>query len=152
MAGRPSEYDPIRIPQLVAEYVSLCKQSNYLPTLEGLAVHLSISRQTIYEWCRQGGDYFHEEFSDIVEQLMAAQASQLQQNGLVNNYNASITKLLLTKHKHPLDQSSYTDKQEIDHTTKGEKLTVQPILYGDTTGAPPVHPEAAPATTTESTG
>ena len=57
----------------------------------------------------------HPEFSDILEQLLSAQASQLIQNGLVNNYNPTITKLMLTKH-------GYRDKAEVDHTTKGERV------------------------------
>ena len=47
--------------------------------------------------------------------MKAAQASQLIQNGLVNNYNATITKLMLTKH-------GYRDKQEVDHTTDGKPI------------------------------
>jgi hypothetical protein len=46
---------------------------------------------------------------------LAAQASQPIQNGLVNNYNSTITKLMLTKH-------GYSDKQEIDHSSKGERI------------------------------
>jgi hypothetical protein len=96
--GRPSEYDATKHPAGVAAYVALCKQQNYLPTLEGLAVHLGVARQTLYDWGTAGGPRYQLEFSDILEQLMAAQASQLVQNGLVNNYNPTITKLMLTKH------------------------------------------------------
>jgi hypothetical protein len=96
--GRPTEYDPIKHPAGVAAYVAICKQQNFLPTLEGLAVHLSVARQTLYDWGTEDSERYHPEFSDILEQLMAAQASQLVQNGLVNNYNSTITKLMLTKH------------------------------------------------------
>lgn len=46
--------------------------------------------------------------------MRAAQASQLLQNGLVNHYNSTITKLMLTK-------LGYSDKREVDHTSKGER-------------------------------
>jgi hypothetical protein len=110
--GRPSEYDATKHPSGVAAYIALCKQQNYLPTLEGLAVHLGVSRQTLYDWGTPGGERYQPDFSDILEQLMAA---QLVQNGLVNNYNPIITKLMLTTH-------SYRDKQEVDHTTNGKPI------------------------------
>jgi hypothetical protein len=113
--ARPPEYDATTIASGVSAYVALCKVNNYLPTIEGLAVHLGVARQTLYDWTDSKGDRFHEEFSDILEQLKAAQASQLIQNGLVNNYNPTITKLMLTKH-------GYNDKSEVDHTSKGERV------------------------------
>jgi len=108
--GRPTEYEPGTVAKEVERYISFCKEQAYLPTVEGLAVHLCVARSTIYKWADD-----HEEFSDILEQLLAAQASQLIQNGLVNNYNATITKLMLTKH-------GYRDKTEVDHLSKGERI------------------------------
>src|SRR4051812_31303790 len=96
--GRPSTYDPDEHLSGVAQYVELCKEKQFLPTIEGLAVHLGVSRQTLYDWSDEKSVRYQPEFSDILEQLMAAQASQLVQNGLVNNYNPTITKLMLTKH------------------------------------------------------
>jgi DNA-packaging protein gp3 len=96
--GRPSEYDPIKHPAGVASYIELCKQQSYLPTLEGLAVRLGVARQTLYDWGTAGSERYQLHFPDILEQLTAAQASQLVQNGLINNYNPTITKLMLTKH------------------------------------------------------
>ena len=109
-AGRPTTYDAEKIALDVNEYVKDAHRKNFLPTVEGLAVHLCVGRATIYRWAEE-----HDEFRDILEQLLAAQASQLIQNGLVNNYNSTITKLILTKH-------GYSDKQEIDHTSKGERV------------------------------
>lgn len=100
-AGRPVEYDAEKIAKGVFAYVSLCERKSYLPTIEGLAVHLTVARSTLYEWADK-----YPEFSDILEQLKAAQASQLIQNGLMGLYNATLTKLMLTKH-------GYVDKQEL---------------------------------------
>jgi hypothetical protein len=83
-----------------------------LPTIEGLAYHLKVSRDTIYEWEK------HEDkkaFSDIISDLRAKQAERLINQGLSGNYNSTIAKLMLHKH-------GYSDKQEIDHTTKGEPI------------------------------
>lgn len=114
-AGRPTEYDAATVANAVIRYTTACKNQNYLPTIEGLAVHLEVARQTLYDWADPKSDRYHPEFSDIFEQLKAAQASQLIQNGLANNYNPTITKLMLTKH-------GYRDKQEVDHTTDGKPI------------------------------
>lgn len=81
-----------------------------LPTKGGLARYLGVSRDTLYEWSSA-----HDEFSDIMETLGAEQEDRLINNGLSGDYNPTIAKVLLTKH-------GYADKQEIDHTTGGEKI------------------------------
>lgn len=64
-----------------------------LPTIEGLAVFLHISRETIYAWSKD-----HKEFSDIIDELRQMQATALITNGLSGNYNSTIAKLILGKH------------------------------------------------------
>ena len=77
-----------------------------LPTIEGLAMYLGISRSTLYLWQKE-----HSQFSDIIETLQQKQATVLINNGLSGDYNPTIAKVLLTKH-------GYTDKQEIDQKTE----------------------------------
>ena len=102
MAGRPTDYDPARTPERAQAYIDAPRSETVrIPTLEGLAVFLNVSRSTIYEWADK-----YPEFSDILEQAMARQAQGLIENGLTGTYNSTITKLLLTKH-------GYVDKQEI---------------------------------------
>jgi len=84
-----------------------------LPTIEGLALHLHINRDTLYAWEKESQD-----FSDILEELRQAQANKLMQNSLQNRYNPTISKLLLSKH-------GYIEKREDDITSGGEKLGVQ---------------------------
>lgn len=81
-----------------------------LPTIEGLALHLHISRETLYQWEKENTD-----FSDILEELRSSQANKLMQNSLVNRYNPTISKLLLSKH-------GYIEKREEDITSGGEKI------------------------------
>lgn len=114
--GRPQEYHD-GIPNEVTKYVKECHKKHYLPTIEGLAVHLGFWRKTLYDWADPNSERFHPEFCDIFEQLKAAQASQLIQNGLKGEYNSTITKLMLTKH-------NYMDKQDI---TSDEK-PIAPLL------------------------
>jgi hypothetical protein len=100
-AGRPSQYDAVNVAKATSKYIEDCKHQFYLPTVEGLAVHLCVARSTIYEWAKT-----YPEFSDILEALLAAQGSQLIQNGLKGEYNSTITKLMLTKH-------GYKDKTDV---------------------------------------
>jgi hypothetical protein len=71
-AGRPTDYDAEHVSAETARYIELCKAQTYLPTTEGLAVHLSVARSTIYLWAKE-----HSEFSDNLEQLLAAQPVRL---------------------------------------------------------------------------
>lgn len=99
-----------------------------LPTIEGLAVFLHISRETIYAWCKE-----YTDFSDIIEELRTKQADALISNGLSGNYNSTIAKVLLTKHGY---------KEGIEHGGEdGEpiKIDITKMLdkaYGEPTTLP----------------
>jgi hypothetical protein len=106
-----------------------------LPTIEGLALHLGLHRDTIYEWEKvpeaealvpdeltetaigEAAEQYRlrEEFSDIVTRVRQEQAKRLINKGLGGQYNPQIGKTLLSKH-------GYSEKTEIDHTSKGEQL------------------------------
>lgn len=75
-----------------------------IPSLAGLACYLGIARSTIYEY-----EKINSEFSDIVEAILSLQENKLINKGLIGDFNASVTKLILTKH-------GYSDKQEIEHS------------------------------------
>ena len=79
-----------------------------LPTVEGLALHLEISRSTLYLWQKE-----HEEFSDIIETLLQKQAQSLVNNGLHGSYNPTIAKVLLAKH-------GYKDEIKTEQQHSGE--------------------------------
>lgn len=64
-----------------------------LPTIEGLALFLHISRDTVYDWEKK-----YPEFSYILADLRNEQADKLINNGLSGDYNPTIAKVLLTKH------------------------------------------------------
>jgi hypothetical protein len=73
-----------------------------VPTIAGLALYIGKRRSTIYEWVKECS-----RFSDIVAKVMEAQEKGLIKGGLAGDYNASIAKLMLTKH-------GYSDKQETE--------------------------------------
>ena len=100
--GRPTK--------LTAELIE--KTTNYItqtafPTFEGLSLHLDVSRTSLYKWMEED-----DEFSYIASKLMSKQGQDLMIKGLKGEYNASIAKLLLTKH-------GYSDKQEIEQNLTG---------------------------------
>ena len=134
--GRPSEYSG-EVLNKAREYLDSCedeeiqivKQANSekgyemydnklkvnLPTIEGLAVHLKIHKDTIYEWEKakhEDGSLKYPEFSDVISELRAKQARELVNKGLSGDYNPTIAKVLLAKH-------GYKDAQEIDNNIKG---------------------------------
>jgi hypothetical protein len=86
--------------------------STMLPTIEGLSLDLHISRDTIYEWEKLDTE-LGKEFSDIVDELRAAQGQKLIQNSLQGRYNPSISKLILSG-KH-----GYVEKTEVDQNVSG---------------------------------
>lgn len=114
--GRPTDYTE----ELLAtayEYVTDCP--DVVHTVVGLCLHIGIAKSTCYRWIEEGKD----EFKDIVDTVADLQERKLVSNGLTNEFNASITKLLLTKH-------GYTDKVETDITTKGQSVntwTINPV-------------------------
>ena len=98
-------------------YISDCP--DIIHTVVGLCIYLNISKSTAYKWKEEG----KEEFSDILDTVADLQEQKLVTNGLTNEFNASITKLMLTKH-------GYTDKVEQDVTSKGQSIntwTVSPV-------------------------
>lgn len=92
--GRPTDYNE-DILRKAKEYRDIKRPTDdeVIPTVEGLALHLSISRKTVYAWAKEEGK---EEFCNIVEEILIKQSATLQNSGLNNKFNASITKLLLS--------------------------------------------------------
>lgn len=120
MAGRPSK--------LTASLVAKAKKYDYtadgdlIPTIEGLALYLNVSRSSVYLWTEDESD-LGKQFSDIVNRYLAQQSKLLITNGLAGKFNANITKLILSG-KH-----GYVEQTKQDLTTNGKDLPT-PILGG----------------------
>ena len=88
-------------------YIKYYEESNdVIPSVAGLAVHLGLSKSTLYNWAKEDGK---EDFLDALKDLEGAQERELLNSGLNGTFNSTITKLILTKHK-------YSDK--VDTTVK----------------------------------
>lgn len=109
--ARPTDYNP-KILKKAKKYIDSCvdeieeyhktrgeKSDSYdrlvrvkLPTIEGLAVYLGITRPTIYDWKEK-----HLEFSYIIDELQAIQTDRIINNGMSGDYSPVISKVLLAK-------------------------------------------------------
>jgi len=96
--GRPTKYTPEFI-ELAKDYLENYeeKYDDAIPSIAGLAVASSISRETLNVWKSEEGK---EEYSDILAKLLATQENVLVNKGLKNEFNSNITKLVLGKHGH----------------------------------------------------
>lgn len=106
--ARPTDYTEELLDK-AQDYLENCP--DVVHTVVGLCIHIGIAKSTCYRWIEEG----NLEFKDIVDSVAALQEKKLVTNGLTNEFNASITKLMLTKH-------GYTDKVETDITTKGKQI------------------------------
>lgn len=94
MAGRPTKYN--KDMQAKAE---LYLESGYLddgyviPSIEGLARVLDVSRPAIYDWKEQ-----HAEFSYTLGRIEAKQKELTLNSGLKGDFNSTIAKLVLANH------------------------------------------------------
>lgn len=130
--GRPTKYSP-DILQQSEEYIDSCEDREEqvvsgqsekftafktrtvvnLPTIEGLALHLKVHRDTIFEW-----ESKYPDFSDTLNVLRGKQLRVLLNKGLSGDYNPMIAKLVLHKH-------GYTEKTEISHSVaKGQSFKI----------------------------
>lgn len=107
--GRPTEYNK-EILEKAREYLETYESlGEVIPSIEGLACFLELSRPTIYDW---SGQEDKQEFSYIVERVLAFQGKTLANKGLKGEFNPTIAKLMLSKH-------GYKDAQEVDQNIKG---------------------------------
>ena len=95
--GRPPKFND----EMLSQANQYLTDYDVIPSIAGLAVYLKIARETVYDWSRK-----YPEFSDIVTLLLSKQEQVLIQKGLIGDFNASITKVILTKH-------GYSDKQDM---------------------------------------
>ncbi|MGD9381206.1 MAG: DNA-packaging protein [Candidatus Thorarchaeota archaeon] len=103
-AGRPTKYNKDILAKSREYLTNYSDLGDPVPTIAGLACELNVSRGTLYDWAAEEEK---EEFSDILEAIMAKQERVLAGKGLTGDFNPNITKMMLTKH-------GYSDKQDVN--------------------------------------
>lgn len=142
--GRPTEYSDTFV-QEAYKYLKTCedketefhktrgeKSDSYerivvvnLPSIEGLAAYLHVSKNTLYDWKEQ-----HKEFSDALDDIIIKQHNVLVSGGLSGNYSPVIAKLLLSSNHGYAEKSETKSKVEIEAVTDEEKQSLLTLLHG----------------------
>lgn len=94
-------------PRTGVEYTE--RVANTLPTVEGFARSLGVSKQTLYTWCDK-----HPEFLDAFTRARDMQVDHLIQNGLLKHTAEGLTKFML------VNLSEYRDTKHVDQTVRDD--------------------------------
>ena len=105
--ARPTKYSKEIVEKAIAYITDYEMYGDMIPSIEGMAEHLGLHRDTLYDWASQES----KEFSDILGKLLQMQQQKLIDGGLSNKFNSAITKLVLGKH-------GFHDKMEQDISSK----------------------------------
>lgn len=89
-----------------------------LPTHEGFALMLGVNSSTLYEWEKE-----HPEFSKSLEKIKDVQRERLINQGLAENYNSTIAKLILSANH------GMAEKTSQDITSKGEQVNGLAVTF-----------------------
>ena len=111
--GRPSKYTPELIQRARRYLTAHADMGDLVPSIAGLACVLGVFRETCHAWAK---DPEKEEFSNILKELAQRQERVLLSKGLSGDFNAPITKMMLSKH-------GYSDRIETDHTSSDGTMT-----------------------------
>ena len=109
--ARPTKYSKEIVEKARAYITDYEMYGDMIPSIEGMAIHLGLHRDTLYDWAKQKD----KGFSDILRLTIQNQERTLLNKGLNNTFNAAITKLVLGKH-------GYHDKMEQDITSSDESM------------------------------
>lgn len=90
--GRPTKFSPAIYPK-IEEYITQCgREQTELPTIEGLALYLDLTKETLYQWGEK-----YPDFSDAIKKVLMKQKKQLMNDGMYGGkeVNASMAIFLL---------------------------------------------------------
>lgn len=112
--GRPTKYTE-DIPDLV---VDLMRDG---ASIEEVCYELGIAKQTFYNWCEA-----HPELLDAKKVGTDFAEGWWMKQGRVNLQNKDFSPTLF--YMNMKNRFKWSDKQEIDHTTKGESFNIKDVV------------------------
>lgn len=125
--GRPTKYYPAIVNKVESYFETV--NDTQLPSLEGLAVYLDISRDTVLEWSKK-----HARFSGALKKISTKQRDQLMNDGMYGGkeVNASMA-IFLLKANHGLKDGNQVnvniDNRQVHVTLpkRGKKAVKQAL-------------------------
>ncbi len=90
------------------------ERPNSIPSVVGLALHLEIRRETVYDWAKK-----FEEFSNILDKLQKKQEDFLFYHGLTKGYDSGFAKFIAQ------NVTNLRDKIETVNTNSNINIDVQ---------------------------
>lgn len=117
-AGRPTNYTP-ELVKAAWEYANggWEKAGDPVPSIAGLACEIGIHRETLRLWSKDE----ENEFFGILNTIAEKQERNLVKGGLGGDFNAPITKMMLTKH-------GYSDRIEQDNTSSDGSMSLSGLF------------------------
>lgn len=114
--GRPTKYNDLTVSKSW-DYIESCgRESTELPTIEGLANYLDITKETVYEWAKK-----YDDFSYALKKIHDKQKTQLINDGMYGGkeVNAAMA-IFLLKANHGMIETS-----RVEHTGEnGEPIKI----------------------------
>lgn len=111
-AGRPTKWTP-ELEDAAIEYVNGgWTKKDVVPSIEGMACEVGVSKQTLYNWANQKKGVF----LDVLEALNEIQARTSLNGGVSGAFNPPICKMLLSKH-------GYQETTVIDNRSSDGSMT-----------------------------
>lgn len=120
ITGRPPKFEtPEELEIKIEEFFNHCEKIEDIPDVEGLAVFLDTTRKTLLDYEKK------EEFSYTIKRCKDKIFYKKKQLAFKGKLNPTVF-IFDAKNNH-----EYTDKQEYDHTTGGEKINIPPIIWAN---------------------
>jgi hypothetical protein len=113
--GRPTTYNEEIIAKAY-DYLENCP--DVIHTVVGLCIHMGRAKSLVYQWIKQDDKV---ELSDIVAAVNELQEQKLILGSITNDLNASISKMMLSKHGHV--EIKEVDNKSSDGTMTPTKIT-----------------------------
>ena len=116
--GRPTSYNSDFNGRVWDYLETTGREQTILPTVEGFAIYLGVSRDSLYEWAK-----VYPEFSDTLKTILEYQKVQLMNDGMYGGKEVSpAVAIFLMKVNHDM-----IEKSAVDVTSAGKPI---PILGG----------------------